>query len=127
MIELQDVLVPGLRNDVHRCSSGVDELRLGLVPKLQVDVERCSVERCSALSLRLDDLANRFNDEFRARAQHCFAHSGSCQVCSSLPDQRGFCGGGCLELLSWEECAMNLKRRVEQLGNSLSGLGIGPF
>ena len=35
--------------------------RLGLVPKLQVDVKRYS-----ALSLRLDDLANRFNDEFRA-------------------------------------------------------------
>ena len=58
--ELQDAVLPGLRDDVNRCSSGVDELRLGLVPKLEVDVERYS-----ALSLR-------------ARAQHRFAHSGSC-------------------------------------------------
>ena len=29
-------------DDVRHRSSGVTELRLGLVPKLQVDVERCS-------------------------------------------------------------------------------------
>ena len=40
--ELQDAVLPGLRDDVNRCSSGVDELRLELVPKLQVDVERFS-------------------------------------------------------------------------------------
>ena len=39
---LQDVVLPRLRDDVNRCSSGVDELRLGRVPKLQVDVERYS-------------------------------------------------------------------------------------
>ena len=38
--ELQDAVLPGLRDDVNRCSSDVDELRLKLVPKLQVDVER---------------------------------------------------------------------------------------
>ena len=75
--ELQDVVLPGLRDNVDRCASGVHELRLGLVPKLQVDVERCS-----ALSLRLNDLANRFNDDFRTLENNT-AHSGSCQVCSS--------------------------------------------
>ena len=112
--ELQDAVLPGLRDDVNRCSSGVDELRLELVPKLQVDVERYS-----ALSLRLDDLANRFNGEFRALERNTASLTQGvvkfAQVVGILSSgSTGSSGGGSLELLSWEECAVNLKRRVEE-------------
>ena len=112
--ELQDVVLPGLRDDVNRCSYGVDELRLGLVPKLQVDVERYF-----ALSLRLDDLTNRFNDEFRALERNTASLSRGivkfAQVVGILSSgSSGSSGGGSLELSSWEEGAVNLKPRVEQ-------------
>ena len=98
-----------------------------LVPKLQVDVERYS-----ALSLRLDDLANRFNDEFRALERNTASLTQGvvkfAQVVGILSSEStGSSGGGSLELLSWEECAVNLKRRVEQTWQQSFMSGIGPF
>ena len=73
-----------------------------------------------SLSLRLDDLANRFNYDFRMLERNTASLSQGvvvkfAEVAGILSSESsGSSGGVSLELLCWEECALNLKRCVEQ-------------